>query len=147
MFSFSGTYHVFIDIKGRINLPSKFIEVLNNRYNNTLVLFKIDDCIVIYPEKEWEVYEENVLRLSSMKKNVRDYRRIFYSRVQKDCILKHGKILIPQSLREYANLNREVVLLGASTIIEIWSKEIWDEFIANNDDKFEELAEEMANLG
>lgn len=145
MLSFAGTHNVLIDAKYRINLPRKFVEVIDNKYNNILMLFKEDDCIVAYPQSEWLANEEKVLNFSSMKKDVRDFRRLFYSRVE-ECQLKHGRILIPPSLREYAGLNREIVLVGVSTTIEIWSKDRWDEFIAGNDNKFEELAEKLADM-
>lgn len=144
---FRGEYHQNLDNKGRVNIPSKFREVLTTNFSEKLILTKFDGCIAAYPIEEWTILEEKARSLSSMKKEVRDFLRFFYSGAVECSIDKHGRTLIPPVLRSYAGLNKEVVFIGIISKIEIWSKEKWDEINSGFKDRFEELADKLGEIG
>lgn len=144
---FIGTYHINIDQKGRLNIPAKFREVLNSKYSNRLVLARFDNCIVAYPTEEWLVLEEKTKSLPTMKKNVRTFMRLLYSGAAECSLDKQGRILIPPSLRNSISLDGEVVVVGILNKIEIWNKEMWGSFLEESKEKFEDIAEELSELG
>jgi len=125
MSGFLGTYHVSLDEKGRINVPSKLRAILEHEYDLNLVLCVMDNFLIAFPQKEWEINEEKMSALSAFDTEDRDRLRAFYSRAS-ECTMKSGKILIPPNQREIAGLNKEVALVGMSQTFEIWAKDRWD---------------------
>lgn len=123
---FRGRFEHTIDSKGRLSIPSKFRDVLAERYDSRLVVTTYDGCLSVYPHEEWRVLEERVAGLPEFKKETRDFLRFFYSSAADCAIDKLGRILIPQTLREYAKLEKDVVIVGAFKRMEIWSKLRWD---------------------
>jgi MraZ protein len=123
---FRGRFEHTIDSKGRLSIPSKFRDVLAERYDSRLVVTTYDGCLSAYPHEEWRVLEERVAGLPEFKKETRDFLRFFYSSAADCAIDKLGRILIPQTLREYAKLEKDVVIVGAFKRMEIWSKLRWD---------------------
>jgi MraZ protein len=142
-----GRYEHTIDSKGRISIPSKFREILNKKYDDRLVITNFDNCLVAFPYEEWSVLEEKVNSLSLVKKEVKTFLRFFYSSAM-DCMIdKQGRLLIPQTLRDYANLQKDVVLVGEGKKIEIWAKERWNEVARKAQEDFEQITDTLANLG
>jgi len=125
MSGFLGTYHVNLDEKGRINVPSKLRAILEREYDPNVVLCVMDNFLIAFPQKEWEINEEKLSALSAFDTEDRDRLRAFYSRAS-ECTMKSGKILIPPNQREIAGLNKEVALVGMSKTFEIWAKDRWD---------------------
>ncbi len=123
---FRGRFEHTIDSKGRLSIPAKYREVLNERYDNRLVVTTYDGCLIAYPYEEWGILEERIAGLPEFKKDTRAFLRFFYSSAADCTIDRLGRILIPQALREYAKLEKEVVLVGAFKQFEIWSKATWD---------------------
>lgn len=144
---FLGTFYSNIDQKGRIILPAKLRAVLEEKYSSDLVLTNLDSCIVSYPLKEWLALEEKARLLPTMKQDVRSFMRLFYAGASSCSLDKQGRILISPYLREFAGLNKEVVLLGISNKIEIWSKDRWSEFLSGAKGKIGEFAERLADIG
>lgn len=144
---FLGTFYSNIDQKGRIILPAKFRAVLEEKYSAELVLTNLDSCIVAYPLKEWLALEERARLMPTMKKDVRSFMRLFYSAASLCSLDRQGRLLISTQLREFAGLNKEVVLLGISNKIEIWSKERWADFLNSSKDKIGDFAEKLADIG
>lgn len=144
---FRGRFEHTIDPKGRISIPSRFREVLRERYDERLIVTNLDGCLVAYPFKEWEVLEQKASSLSMFKKEVKAFLRFFYSGATECPIDKLGRILIPPVLRDYAKLEKEVVLVGALKKIEIWSKGRWDRVIAGSPEDFEDISDVLAGLG
>lgn len=141
---FIGEYQHTIDSKGRLIMPSKFRDNLGAEFIMTKGL---DNCLFVYPKEEWNVLEEKLRTLPLTNKDARAFVRFFFSGAT-ECILdKQGRILIPNNLREHANLVKEAVIIGVASRIEIWSKEEWDRY--NNDDSlsYDSIAEKMAQLG
>lgn len=144
---FRGRYEYTIDSKGRVSIPSKFKEILNQQYDERLVVTNYDLCLVAYPHQEWSVIEEKMKNLPSLSKESRVFYRFFYSSGI-DCeIDRQGRVLIPQSLRDYAKLEKDVVLVGSGKKIEIWNKERWEEAFRKSQDSFDQVTETLTNLG
>jgi MraZ protein len=142
-----GRYEHTIDAKGRISIPSKFREVLNKKYDDRLVISHYDQCLVAYPFEEWTFLEEKQKLLPQMKKETKTYLRFFYSSGVDCTIDKQGRLLIPQTHRDYANLQKEVVLVGVGTRIEIWDKQKWEEEFRKAQESFDQDSDTLTSLG
>jgi len=140
---FIGEYTHAIDNKNRIIVPSKFREELGNKFVMTKGL---DGCVYAYTCDEWKAFEEKLSKLPLTNKNARSFQRFFFSGANEIEMDKQGRALIPQSIMEYAGIDKEVVSIGVSNRIEIWSKEKWEEYNDQNLD-FDEIAEQMSELG
>ncbi|MCM8711000.1 division/cell wall cluster transcriptional repressor MraZ [Clostridium sp. SYSU_GA19001] len=140
---FIGEYQHALDNKNRIIIPSKFRESLGENF----VLTKgLDGCLYAYPMEEWRIMEEKLKKLPLTNKDARAFVRFFFSGANEIDIDKQGRALIPQNLLEYAQIKKEIVSIGVSTRIEIWSKEKWEEYNNQNID-YEDIAEKMSELG
>lgn len=137
---FMGEYHHNIDIKGRLIVPAKFRDLLGE----TFVLTRgLDQCLFGYPLDEWKLIEEKLKGLPLTKKDARAFTRFFFSGATECEIDKQGRINIATPLTQYAKLEKECVVLGVSNRIEIWSKDIWEEYFAESEESFAEIAENM----
>ncbi|MGD0625498.1 MAG: division/cell wall cluster transcriptional repressor MraZ [Thermodesulfobacteriota bacterium] len=144
---FRGRFEHTIDSKGRVSIPAKFRELLAEKYDERLILTNFDRCLVAYPYEEWRVVEEKVGSLSMVKKEVRAFQRFFISGASECPIDKLGRILIPPTLRGYAQLERNVVFNGMLKRFEVWSKDRWQEEIKRSEENFEGMSEALADLG
>ena len=136
-------YHdVTIDTKGRLIIPSKFREQLGDEF---IVTKGLDGCLFVFPKNEWELFEEKLRDLPLTQKNARKFVRFFVAGANLCELDKQGRILLPQPLREFAQLDKDVVLSGNINRIEIWSKEKWAENNAYDD--MDDIAEQMTDLG
>ena len=141
-FMFMGEYSHTIDAKGRLIIPSKFREQLGEEF----ILTKgLDGCLSIFPQDEWKVFEEKLKALPLTNKNARTFSRFFVSSATSCELDKQGRILVPSTLREFAGLEKDVVLTGNITRIEIWSKEKWIE--NSSFDDMDAIAEGMQDMG
>ena len=141
---FMGEYNHTIDAKGRLIIPSKFRELLGEEF----VLTKgLDGCLSIYPMDEWNAFEEKLRALPLTNKNARTFTRFFVAGATNCELDKQGRILLPATLREFAGLEKDVVLTGMLNRIEIWSKEKWNENNSLDDVAMDEIAEQMTDLG
>lgn len=144
---FRGRFEIAIDGKGRINIPSRFRDVLGERNDERLIITNFDNCLVAYPFNEWFELEKKASRLSMMRREVKAFLRFFVSGATECSLDKQGRVLIPPVLREYAGLEKELVIIGQLNKIEIWSKERWDEELSISKDIFEENNEALSDLG
>ena len=141
---FMGEYNHTIDAKGRLIIPSKFRELLGEEF----VLTKgLDGCLSIYPMDEWKAFEEKLRALPLTNKNARTFTRFFVAGATNCELDKQGRILLPATLREFAGLEKDVVLTGMLNRIEIWSKDKWNENNSLDDVAMDEIAEQMTDLG
>ena len=139
---FMGEYNHTIDAKGRLIIPSKFREALGNEF----VLTKgLDGCLFVFPMKEWEAFEEKLRSLPLIDKNARKFSRFFLAGASTCELDKQGRILVPGTLREFAQMDKEVVLTGMLDRIEVWSKEQW--LLNNAYDDMDDIAGSMQELG
>lgn len=139
---FRGEYEHNIDAKGRLIVPSKFRETLGNEFVATKGL---DGCLFVYPISEWEKIEEKFSEVPLTTKDARKFSRFFFAGATTCEVDKQGRILLPNVLRKYAGLEKEIVSVGVLHRIEIWDREKWQE--ANEYEDMDEAAEHMAELG
>jgi MraZ protein len=137
---FMGEYHHSIDNKGRMIVPSKFRDELGDMF---IITRGLDQCLFGYPISEWELIEEKLKGLPLTKKDARAFTRFFFSGATESELDKQGRINIPAPLLQYAKLEKECVILGVSNRIEIWSKEIWEDYFSQSEESFAEIAENM----
>ena len=139
---FMGEYSHTIDTKGRLSIPSKFRALLGEEF---VITKGLDGCLSIYPMDEWITFEEKLKALPLTNKNARTFARFFVSSANTCELDKQGRILVPATLREFAGLEKDVVLTGNLNRIEVWSKEKWAE---NSDyDDMDSIAEGMQEMG
>lgn len=138
--SLMGTYSHNIDAKGRMNFPTKLRESLGDSF---IITRGLDGCLFVYSREEWAVMEEKISSMPLSKgKNI---QRFFFSNAAEIEADKQGRILIPAHLREYAGLEKDVMVIGAVNRAEIWDKDRWNKL----NDSFSEdmLTEAMDELG
>ena len=140
---FMGEYHHNVDTKGRLIVPAKFRDNLGESFVLTRGL---DRCLFGYPLDEWKIIEEKLKNLPLTKKDARAFTRFFFSGATECEIDKQGRINIATPLTNYAGLEKECVVLGVSNRIEIWNKEIWEEYFNESADSFADIAENMIGL-
>ncbi|CAK7072214.1 division/cell wall cluster transcriptional repressor MraZ [Tissierella carlieri] len=141
---FIGEYQHTLDTKGRIIMPSKFREELGEEFVMTKGL---DNCLFVYPKNEWAVLEEKLKTLPLTNRDARAFIRFFFAGASEGALDKQGRVLIPANLREHSRLDKDAVVIGVSTRIEIWSKEEWDAYNDDDNLSYDSIAEKMAELG
>ena len=139
---FMGEYRHNIDEKGRLIVPAKFREALGKEF---VVTKGIDQCLFVYPLYEWKIIEEKFREANTTTANARKFARFFFAGACNVEIDKQGRILLPNQLREFADLTKDIVTVGVLNRVEIWSGSKWDE--NNTFDDMDEIAEQMAELG
>ena len=141
---FIGEYQHTVDSKGRIIMPSKFRDDLGKDFIMTKGL---DNCLFVYPKEEWKIVEGKLKSLPLTNRDARAFVRFFFAGASEGVLDKQGRVLIPNNLREHANLGKDAIIIGVAERIEIWSKEEWVGY--NNDESlsYDSIAEKMAELG
>ena len=139
-----GEYEHSIDTKGRLIMPSKLKEDIGEKF---VVTKGLDGCLFVYSEKEWKTFEEKLRTFPLTNKDARALMRFFLAGAMECEIDKQGRFLIPGNLREFATLEKEVVIIGVLNKIEIWSKDKWQKYSEEENKSADEIAEKMSNLG
>lgn len=139
-----GEYLHTIDNKGRLIFPAKFREDLGEKFIATKGL---DNCLFVYSPAEWAILENKLKQLPLAKPEARAFVRFFFAGAAELEIDKQGRVLLPANLREHAKLDKDVVVIGVSTRIEIWGKEAWDEYNAKIGPEVTTIAENLVDLG
>ncbi|HDP69382.1 MAG TPA: transcriptional regulator MraZ [Actinobacteria bacterium] len=137
---FLGEFCHFLDEKGRLILPSKFRDALAD---GVVITVGMEKCLFVIPKTEWPRWEDKIRSLPLAKKDARKFSRFFFAGASEEDITRQGRILIPGNLREYANLNKEVVIVGVSDRLEIWSKENWEAYQKEAESSYSDIAEEL----
>lgn len=140
---FMGEYQHTIDAKGRLIMPAKFREDLGEKF---VITKGLDGCLFIYSQEEWNVLEEKLRNLPFTRADARAFSRFFFSGATECELDKQGRILLPNNLRSYANLIKDVLIIGVSSRVEIWSKETWEEYNSQTEQSYEELAEKLVDF-
>ena len=140
---FMGEYRHTIDEKGRIIIPAKFREELGQTF---VVTRGLDSCLFVYPEDEWKQLEQKLKALPFTRSDARAFTRFFFSGATEAELDKQGRVNIPGNLRQFAKLDKECVVLGVSTRVEIWSKHIWESYFSQSEDSFNEIAEKIVDF-
>jgi MraZ protein len=137
---FLGTHAPRLDDKGRLILPAKYREELAGG----LVITKGQErCLYVFPPDEFARITEALRTAPVTAKAVRDYSRVFFASASDELPDKQGRITVPSALRAYAGLQRDCVVIGANTRLEIWDTQAWDTYLAAQEDSFAEAAEEV----
>ncbi len=141
---FYGEYEHTIDRKGRLIIPAKFREIFKeNLVERLFVTRGLDKCLFLFSEEEWKLQEQKFKSVSFTKSEARKFNRLYFSGASEVMPDKQGRILIPRNLKEFAGIKKEVVIVGVSNRIEIWSKELWNGFYESSKESFEETAERL----
>ncbi|MCC9206435.1 division/cell wall cluster transcriptional repressor MraZ [Arthrobacter sp. zg-Y769] len=136
---FLGTHSPRLDEKGRLILPAKFREELADG----LVLTRGQErCIYVFSQKEFERVHEQMREAPLSSRQARDYIRVFLSGASDEVPDKQGRVTIPPTLRSYAGLGRELVVIGAGTRAEIWDATAWQNYLAEQETAFSETDED-----
>lgn len=141
---FIGEYEHSVDAKGRVIMPAKLREDIGEKF---IVTKGLDGCLFAYSQTEWNNFEEKLKTLPLTNKNARDFVRFFLSGAVECEIDKQGRFLIPNNLRTYAMLEKEINIIGVGTRIEIWNREEWKKYSSNENISADEIAENMTMLG
>jgi len=142
------SYHT-IDAKGRIIIPTRFRDVIKADGTDSVMLSRRDGCVVAYTMEKWRNLETEISSLPKSSTFMRKFRRVFIGSAAKCACDKQGRILIPSTLREYASLDKDIVLVGALERFEIWSRGNWDKEVLSLDEDMqnEEVRSEIDELG
>lgn len=140
---FMGEFQHSVDDKGRMIIPAKFRDALGSAFVMTRGL---DQCLFVYPMSEWAVMEQKLKALSLMKSDARAFTRFFFSGAVECELDKQGRVNIPSNLREHAKLDKDCVVIGVSTRVEVWSKEAWESYSRLSEDSFNEIAEKLVDF-
>jgi MraZ protein len=126
--------------KGRLILPAKFREELATG----LVITKGQErCLYVFPQSEFSNITETLRQAPVTQKAARDYSRVMFAGAHDEIPDRQGRVTIPQSLREYASLEKECVVIGANTRVEIWDSKAWNEYLADREKNFADVSEEV----
>ena len=139
-----GEYKHKMDKKGRVIIPAKFRNELGENFVATRGL---DNCLFVYPMDEWNTLKEKLTSLPITSKEARSFVRFFFSGATECKLDKQGRISLPVNLRNYANLNKQIVIIGLGSRIELWAEEKWDNYLDSAEESSEEIAATMEELG
>ncbi|MDO4539507.1 MAG: division/cell wall cluster transcriptional repressor MraZ [Syntrophomonadaceae bacterium] len=129
-----------LDAKGRITVPAKFREGLGAGFVATRGL---DGCIFLYPMSEWKELEEKVRNMPLTKADARSFARFFFAGASELEMDRQGRILLTQTLREHAEIEKDVSLIGVDRRVEVWAADRWESYSNVAEQSFEKIAENL----
>ena len=137
---FMGEYHHNLDEKSRLVIPSLYRKELGNKF---VITRGIEKCLYVYTLSEWQKIVDKLQELPFTKKDARTFIRAFFSGAAYCEIDKSGRIVLASNIKDYANINKECVIIGANNRIEIWDKTLWNEEISSKADELSDIAENL----
>lgn len=138
---FRGQFTYSIDSKGRISIPAKLRKHISPDANDTFVMTRgISNCIDIYPLDQWQYIEDKLLQLNSFQPDEARFLRMFVQFAAEDKMDSQSRILVPQTLIDYAQIKNEVLILGALKKIEVWNPKVYDDYLKQSPQTYEEIA-------
>jgi MraZ protein len=135
-----GTHTPKLDDKGRLILPAKFRDELSE---GVVITRGQERCLYVFSKSEFASVHEKIRQAPVTSEDARKYLRVFLSGATDDQPDKQGRVLLPQLLREYAGLQKELVIIGVGSRAEIWDAASWQNYLANNEETFATQAEEV----
>ena len=139
-----GEYEHSIDRKGRLIIPAKFRQALHaNDVKHLFLTRGLDGCLFVFPEAEWRLAEARFKQIPFTKSEGRKFNRLFFSGAAEVAFDSLGRVLVPKTLKEFAEIKTDVVIVGVSSRMEIWAKEKWHAFYESSRQSFEEVAERV----
>jgi len=144
---FYGEYVHSIDRKGRLILPARFREVAKSNFIEKFFVTRgLDKCLFMFSEEEWRSQENKFKAISFTKQEGRTFNRLFFSGAVEVIADRQGRILVPQYLKDFAEIKKDVVLVGVANRIEIWAKDKWQDFFGNSKSSFEQISEKLLDM-
>jgi MraZ protein len=144
---FRGQFTYSIDSKGRISIPAKLRKQISPDANDSFVMTQgTGSCIDVYPLNEWQLIEERLLKLNSFVPDDSLFIRMMLQNATEDTMDSQSRILIPQSLIEYAKIEKDVLVLGVLKKIEIWNPEIYKNYISSTPETYEQIAAKVMTI-
>ncbi len=144
---FYGEYLHSIDRKGRLILPAKFREVAKGNFVEKFFATRgLDKCLFMFAEEEWRAQEAKFKAISFTKQQARTFNRLYFSGAVELVPDRQGRILLPAYLKDFAEIKKEVMVVGVSNRVEIWARDKWGEFYGNSRQYFEEIAEKLMDV-
>ena len=144
---FYGEFQHSIDRKGRLILPAKFRETAKNQFVDKFFVTRgLDKCLFMFSEEEWRSQENKFKTMSFTKQQSRTFNRLLFSGACELVFDKQGRVLLPQYLKDFAEIKKDVMIVGVSNRIEIWAQDKWNDFYANSRQSFEEIAEKLMDV-
>ena len=135
-----GTYTPKIDAKGRVALPAKF----RSQLGQGLVMARGQErCVYLLPFDEFRRIASQIQRTSVGNKAAREYLRVFLSGAVDQEPDKQGRVVVPQMLRDYANLGSNIVVIGVGTRAELWNKDAWESYLAQKEEGYSDIADDV----
>lgn len=143
-----GTFQIKVDDKGRLSLPTVLRPSQEGTFNYVFTnsMYEGKPCLDLYPLSEWNALEQKISKLPQLKKEVQAFQRFYLASAQMVEVDSQGRLLIPKSLREFAKLEGEVVLVGMGSKIEVWSYSYWESVVNNLSEQFENNLKNIADL-
>lgn len=139
-----GQYNYNLDPKKRLTIPTKFRSVLSE---GAVITRGIDGCLFLYPQKQWNDLADKLSKLPLSQSNARSFARVMLAGAMDVKVDSLGRILIPDYLKEYAKLNKSVVIAGLYDRIEIWDEDAWKKYGQTTNSQVEDMAEGLKELG
>jgi MraZ protein len=139
-----GEYKHNLDIKGRVAIPAKFREELKA---GAIITRGLDKCLFLFGVKEWETLIQKLLSLPLSQANSRAFVRLMLAGAAQVEFDNQGRILIPEYLRNYAGLKKQVIITGLYSRVEIWDNELWENYKRKTESSSDEIAEKLSELG
>ncbi|GMA61847.1 division/cell wall cluster transcriptional repressor MraZ [Alicyclobacillus fastidiosus] len=140
---FMGEFEHSLDAKGRLTVPVKFRDELGPQF---VVTRGLDKCLFVYPMQEWQILESKLKALPMTRSDARSFVRFFFSGASECELDKQGRILLPQKLRDYAELDKDCTLLGVSNRVEIWDTNVWATYADEAESSFADIAEKLVDF-
>jgi MraZ protein len=138
---FRGQFTYSVDSKGRISIPAKLRRHVSAEANDTFMMTRgTQTCIDIYPLDQWLVFEEKLNNLNQFKPDDIRFIRTLLQYASEDTLDSQSRILVPQPLIEYAKIEKEVLILGALKKIEVWNPRIFDDYLKQSEETYEQIA-------
>ena len=141
---FIGEYSYTIDDKKRLAIPTKFRQVLGRK---AVITRGLDQCLFLYPVKEWGVQAKKLSQMPLAQADARGFARLMLAGAMEVDFDNLGRILVPDYLKDYADLKKVVIVAGVYTRLEIWDEENWNEYKKNSEKATPEIAEKLGELG
>ncbi len=139
-----GEYRHTIDIKKRIAIPSKFRKELGKK---VIITKGLENCLFVYSEKKWKEVMEKLEKMPTVQSGARSFVRIMLAGAMEVELDRLGRVLIPDYLKEYASLKKNVVICGLSNKLEIWDSEQWNKYKKKVEKEIAEVSEKLGELG
>ena len=139
-----GEYEHSLDAKGRLIMPAKLRTDMGEKF---IITKGLDGCLFVFSQNELSNFESKLKELPLTNKNARDFVRFFLSGATECEIDKQGRFLLVNTLREYAEITKEVIIIGVGTRLEIWNKDKWKKYNSNENISADTIAENMTMLG